>query len=239
MNLKSTQNENKTSLIDDRARVMRRSWKHYAVSAAIVSAAAFGLAESRKDIKESDHIGLGAILLTITGLGSIVGAGVMLPRHYRDQRSLARIDRAIEAGETRVRLMRSESIYQKNADGRYETIGQGQQRVQTKMRLEFAAAAGLAATGTVLLLDTMFANRLALTETILPLVGNMHGAQSLAAFAEAFTGVASLGGAIRLGVAGNDSSKISAQMESDKQAYGENARRYKLDANSLQSLNRT
>ena len=231
----SDHQNNKVTLDKARADLMRTTWKHYAVSAAIVSGAVFGVAESSKLIMEAQShspsqpvdggkMSLAALWLTLTTIGGLAGGAVMLPKLARDQRRLDRLTALENAGETHVRILGKKSIYQKEEDGRYETIGAGHARVQKRMRMEFAGAAGLAVTGTLMVLDTVFSDRLMLTSSMLPLVKDVASAQNLAAIAEGFTGVAALGAAIAEAVAGHAHSKVANEMADDKRHYGANAR---------------
>lgn len=234
MGQKFLANGHKETLVDARARVTSRAWKHYAVSAAIFGGVVLGAGESGKNAVESQNntshstdsgkIGLAALWLTLAGIGGLAGAVVMTPKIVRNQRSLERIDAALNAGETHNLIRTRKSIYQKNADGRYETFGDGHQRVQTKMRVEFASAVGLATTGTALILDTVFSDKFMLTQTIAPLVQNAVTAQNLAGVAEVVTGVTVLAGAAALAFAGQRHEKIRNIMYNNKVHFGADAR---------------
>jgi hypothetical protein len=233
------ESSNAIALEEVRAHVKQRAWKHYVISTAIVSGAVLGVGQGSKLISEAQNhspnaphhapdagkITLATLWLTLTTLGGIAGAGIMLPKLNKDQRQIDRIDRRLSTGQTHIRILNDKPIYQKDADGRYETFGAGHKRTMGKMRMEFTGASALAVTGTVLILDSVFPDQLALTKTILPLVrDNITSAKALAAVTEVCTGVVSLGGAIRLAVLGHRDSKLRDIMADDILHHGENTR---------------
>jgi hypothetical protein len=232
-------NQSRTTIEEVHAHVMRRNWKHYAVTAAIAGGVVFGAAEGGKMVVESHDqsthqstdggkLGLGLLWMTLASITGVVGAGVMLPKLARDQRSLVSIEASMRSGTTHFPIFSKQRTYQKNVDDQYETFGEGHQRVQTKMRQEFAGAAGLAVVGSALVLDTVFANPLSWTHAIMLLVGhNVNVAQNLAGIGEAVIGSAFLGWATTMAVAGGYFANIRKRMKADVNQYGADARVYK------------
>lgn len=217
------------------SRVMRRTLKHYAMAVAIIGGTVFGVAEGGKEIAESkapypqqsrdsSAFSLGVLWLALASLGGATGAAVMLPRIVKDQRSLERIERSrqLQSNEISTCRVAKKSLYQKNVDGQYETYGEAHQRIQKKMRMEFAGAAALTVVGASLILDAMI-NKPILTGTILPWVG--HGAsQGIAGIVQALSGTASFSQAAVLAAAGSRHLSLSHRVEVDKNHFGENMR---------------